>query len=92
MLWTFSPLPARARRRAATRDPFSLSPFDEKTHGDARRRWRARSGVIRVFLEPSRADELRDELDGIVRTMFVLYSLLIVGGVVFFITVGLTQQ
>jgi hypothetical protein len=29
---------------------------------------------------------------GIVRTMFVLYSLLIVGGVVFFVTVGLTQQ
>jgi hypothetical protein len=27
-----------------------------------------------------------------VRTMFVLYSLLIVGGVVFFVTVGLTQQ
>jgi hypothetical protein len=48
--------------------------------------------VSDVFLEPSRADELRDELDGIVRTMFVLYSLLIVGGVVFFITVGLTQQ
>ena len=29
---------------------------------------------------------------GIVRTMFVLYSALIVGGVVFFVTVGLTQQ
>jgi hypothetical protein len=28
----------------------------------------------------------------IVRTMFVLYSLLIVGGIVFFVTVGLTQQ
>jgi hypothetical protein len=25
VLWTFSPLPARARRRAATRDPFPLS-------------------------------------------------------------------
>ena len=29
---------------------------------------------------------------GIVRTMFVLYSLLIVGGIVFFVAVGLTQQ
>jgi hypothetical protein len=29
---------------------------------------------------------------GIVRTMFVLYSLLIVGGIVFFVTIGLTQQ
>ena len=29
---------------------------------------------------------------GIVRTMFVLYTLLIVGGIVFFVTVGLTQQ
>ena len=28
----------------------------------------------------------------IVRTMFVLYSLLIVGGIVFFVTVGLMQQ
>ncbi len=27
VLWTFLPLPARARRRAAIRDPFSLSPF-----------------------------------------------------------------
>jgi hypothetical protein len=35
---------------------------------------------------------LRDELDRHVRTMFVLYVLLIVGGVVFFVTVGLTQQ
>jgi hypothetical protein len=35
---------------------------------------------------------LRDELDRQVRTMFVLYSLFIVGGVVFFISVGLTQQ
>jgi hypothetical protein len=35
---------------------------------------------------------LRDELDRQVRTMFVLYSLLIVGGVVFFISVGLAQQ
>ena len=35
---------------------------------------------------------LRDELDRIVRTMFVLYMMLIVGGVVFFVTVGLTQQ
>jgi hypothetical protein len=34
----------------------------------------------------------RDELDRQVRTMFVLYSLFIVGGVVFFICVGLTQQ
>jgi hypothetical protein len=32
------------------------------------------------------------ELDWHVRTMFVLYSLLIVGGLVFFIAVGLTQQ
>ena len=29
---------------------------------------------------------------GIVRTMFVLYTLLIVGGLVFFVAVGLTQQ
>ena len=29
---------------------------------------------------------------GIVRTMFVLYTLLIVGGIVLFVTVGLTQQ
>ena len=28
----------------------------------------------------------------IVRTMFALYALLIVGGVIFFVTVGLTQQ
>jgi hypothetical protein len=28
----------------------------------------------------------------IVRTMFALYVLLIVGGVIFFVTVGLTQQ
>ena len=28
----------------------------------------------------------------IVRTMFFLYSVLIVGGIVFFVTVGLTQQ
>ena len=28
----------------------------------------------------------------IVRTMFVLYTLLIVGGIVVFVTVGLTQQ
>jgi hypothetical protein len=35
---------------------------------------------------------LRDELDRHVRTMFVLYALLIVGGVVFFVTVGLSQQ
>ena len=28
----------------------------------------------------------------IVRTMFVLYTLLIVGGIVFFVAVGLTQQ
>jgi hypothetical protein len=27
-----------------------------------------------------------------VRTMFVLYTLLIVGGIVFFVAVGLTQQ
>ena len=27
-----------------------------------------------------------------VRTMFILYTLLIAGGVVFFVTVGLTQQ
>jgi hypothetical protein len=39
----------------------------------------------------SRADVLRDE-DRQVRTMFVLYSLFIVGGVVFFVSVGLTQQ
>ena len=65
-----------------------------ETHGDNRRRCRAGVEFRRlvVYLEPSRADELRGELDGIVRTMFVLYSLLIVGGVVFFITVGLTQQ
>jgi hypothetical protein len=31
-------------------------------------------------------------LTGTVRTMFVLYSLLIVGGIVFFIAVGLSQQ
>jgi hypothetical protein len=31
-------------------------------------------------------------LTGIVRTMFVLYTLLIVGGVVFFVAVGLAQQ
>jgi hypothetical protein len=29
---------------------------------------------------------------GIVRTMFDLYTLLIVGGIVLFVTVGLTQQ
>jgi hypothetical protein len=29
---------------------------------------------------------------GIVRAMFVLYTLLIVGGIVVFVTVGLTQQ
>lgn len=29
---------------------------------------------------------------GIVRTMFVLYTLLIVGGIVFFVAVGITQQ
>jgi hypothetical protein len=29
---------------------------------------------------------------GTVRTMFVLYTLLIVGGIVAFVTVGLTQQ
>ena len=29
---------------------------------------------------------------GIVRTMFALYALLLVGGIVVFITVGLTQQ
>jgi hypothetical protein len=34
---------------------------------------------------------LRDEL-GVVRTMFVLYTLLIVGGIVVFVIVGLTQQ
>jgi len=28
----------------------------------------------------------------IVRTMFFLYSVLIVGGIVFFVTIGLTQQ
>lgn len=28
----------------------------------------------------------------IVRTMFILYTLLIAGGIVFFVTVGLTQQ
>jgi hypothetical protein len=35
---------------------------------------------------------LRDELTRNVRTMFVLYSVLIAGGIVFFVTVGLTQQ
>ena len=39
-----------------------------------------------------RAVALEAEIAGIVRTMFVLYSLLIVGGIVFFVTVGLTQQ
>jgi hypothetical protein len=34
----------------------------------------------------------RDELDRHVRTMFVLYTLLIGGGIVLFVTVGLTQQ
>jgi hypothetical protein len=29
---------------------------------------------------------------GVVRTMFVLYALLIVVGIVLFVTVGLTQQ
>jgi hypothetical protein len=29
---------------------------------------------------------------GVVRTMFILYMLLIVGGIVVFVTVGLTQQ
>ena len=38
-----------------------------------------------------RAGELSDELNA-VRTMFVLYTLLIVVGVVVFIAVGLTQQ
>jgi hypothetical protein len=35
---------------------------------------------------------LRAEVGDIVRTMFALYSLLIVAGVIFFVTVGLTQQ
>jgi hypothetical protein len=29
---------------------------------------------------------------GIVRTMLALYTLLIVGGIVFFVAVGITQQ
>jgi hypothetical protein len=35
---------------------------------------------------------LRDEQAPLVRTMFVLYTLLIVGGILVFVTVGLTQQ
>jgi hypothetical protein len=35
---------------------------------------------------------LRDELDHIVHAMFVLYAVLIVTGVVVFVTIGLTQQ
>jgi hypothetical protein len=50
-----------------------------------------RTGQVQKIAR-SRADVLRDELDRIVRTMFVLYTLLIVGGIVFFVAVGLTQQ
>ena len=35
---------------------------------------------------------LRGELIGVVRTMFVLYTVLIVGGIVVFVVVGLAQQ
>ncbi len=43
-------------------------------------------------LNGGRANVLGDELHRTVRTMFVLYTLLIVGGIVFFVAVGLTQQ
>jgi hypothetical protein len=35
---------------------------------------------------------LEPNSSGIVRTMFVLYTLLIVAGIVFFVAVGITQQ
>jgi hypothetical protein len=38
------------------------------------------------------SQSLERKVDPHVRTMFVLYTLLIVGGIVVFITVGLTQQ
>ena len=58
------------------------------SHSSAMLRRRAHHSAAHL----SRGDVLRVELDGHVRTMFVLYTLLIVGGVVFFVTVGLTQQ
>jgi len=36
VLWAFLSLPARVRRRAATRDPFALSPFGRE-EGEPRR-------------------------------------------------------
>lgn len=40
-----------------------------------------------------RTDVLRDETrTSVVRTMFLLYTLLIAGGIIVFVTVGLTQQ
>ena len=55
------------------------------------------TGLVPVVMcserRPGRAASLRDgNSTRIVRTMFVLYSVLIVGGIVFFVTVGLTQQ
>jgi hypothetical protein len=52
----------------------------------------------REALRPAAGDDragqsrLEPNSTRIVRTMFVLYTLLIVGGIVFFVAVGLTQQ
>jgi hypothetical protein len=46
----------------------------------------------RQLAHTGRSVMLGDELTAIVRTMFVLYTLLIVGGIVVFVIVGLTQQ
>jgi hypothetical protein len=52
------------------------------------------SGELRRLRRSPGAGQTNFETNstGIVRTMFVLYTLLIAGGIVFFVTVGLTQQ
>ncbi len=73
---------------AEIRDPPALlgAPFAASRQQIAG--WWCRSAAER---RKGRACRLGDELNA-VRTMFVLYTLLIVGGILVFVTVGLTQQ
>ena len=50
--------------------------------------------VVACKKDPLGAGDTGSETNStrIVRTMFILYTLLIAGGIVFFVTVGLTQQ
>ena len=68
------------------------SRHDQQRHD----RWHVTAARIQraAAQEPTRAGDTGLETNSIriVRTMFILYTLLIAGGIVFFVTVGLTQQ